>query len=82
MNLQTNEGNSMGKNTPCVVKEEGRIPKADRIQSTLVSRRSKQGDWPKELRNTAPWRAFLRVDGRHESLNLTARGQCKDLERR
>lgn len=39
----------MGKNTPCVMKEEGRIPKRDRILSTLVSLRNKQGDWPKEL---------------------------------
>lgn len=39
----------MGKNTPCVMKEEGRIPKGDRILSTLVSLRNKQGDWPKEL---------------------------------
>lgn len=63
----------MGKNPPCVIKEEGGTPKGDRILSTLVSLRNKQGDWPKELHSTAPWRAFLRVDERHASLNLSSK---------
>lgn len=68
------------KNTPWVIKEEAEIPKGERILSTLVSLRNKQGDCLEAFYSKAIWRAFLRVDELRTILNVSSNQSVPGLE--
>lgn len=71
MNLQKN-GEFHGKKLSMNDKREVEIPKGERLVSTLVSLRYKQGDCLGEFYSKAIWRAFLRVDELCAIFNLSS----------